>query len=62
MSIDALLSKELVNKIFDLKFKKNNLIDLFEYENNYAFLIIDEIKNTIPNVNSDNFKDPQRIL
>jgi len=46
-----------VNRIFELKFKEVKDINLLEYENEYALVIIDEIKNSIPNITSKKFKE-----
>jgi peptidyl-prolyl cis-trans isomerase D len=51
------ISQELVSKIFELKFKKVNDINLLEYENEFALVVIDEIKNSIPNIVSKRFKE-----
>jgi peptidyl-prolyl cis-trans isomerase D len=51
------ISQGLVSKIFELKFKKVNDINLLEYENEFALVIIDEIKNSIPNIASKKFKE-----
>ena len=51
------IKQDLVNKIFELKFKKVKDINLLEYENEYALVIIDEIKNSIPNISSKKFKE-----
>ena len=46
-----------MNKIFELKFKEVNDINLLEYENEFALVIIDEIKNSIPNIVSKKFNE-----
>jgi peptidyl-prolyl cis-trans isomerase D len=51
------IDQNLVNKIFELEFKKVKDINLLEYENEYALVIIDEIKNSIPNIVSKKFKE-----
>ena len=51
------ISQGLVSKIFEPKFKKVNDINLLEYENEFALVIIDEIKNSIPNIASKKFKE-----
>ena len=51
------ISQDLVSKIFALKFKEVNDINLLEYENEFALVIIDEIKNSIPNIASKKFKE-----
>ena len=51
------ISQDLVNKIFELKFKEVNDINLLEYENEFALVIIDEIKNSIPNIVSKKFNE-----
>ena len=51
------ISQDLVNKIFELKFKEVKDINLLEYENEYALVIIDEIQNSIPNIASKKFKE-----
>ncbi len=51
------ISQDLVNKIFGLKFKEVKNIHLLEYGNEYTLLIIDEIKNSIPNITSKKFKE-----
>ncbi len=51
------ISHNLVSKIFGLKFKEVNDINLLEYENEFALVIIDEIKNSIPNIASKKFKE-----
>ena len=51
------ISQDLVSKIFGLKFKEVNDINLLEYENEFALVIIDEIKNSIPNIVSKKFKE-----
>ena len=51
------ISQDLVNKIFEIKFKEIKDINLIEYENEYALVIIDEIKNSIPNITSKKFKE-----
>lgn len=51
------ISQNLVSKIFELKFKEVNDINLLEYENEFALVIIDEIKNSIPNIVSKKFKE-----
>ena len=51
------ISQDLVSKIFELKFKEVNDINLLEYENEFALVIIDEIKNSIPNITSKKFKE-----
>ena len=51
------ISRELVSKIFELKFKEVNDINLLEYENEFALVIIDDIKNSIPNIVSKKFKE-----
>jgi len=51
------ISQDLVSKIFELKFKEVNDINLLEYENEFALVIIDEIKNSIPNIVSKKFKE-----
>lgn len=51
------ISQDLVSKIFGLKFKEVNDINLLEYENEFALVIIDEIKNSIPNIISKKFKE-----
>jgi len=51
------IKQDLIDKIFELKFKDTNTINLLEYENKYALLIIDEIKKSIPNITSKKFKD-----
>ena len=50
------ISQNLVKKIFELKFKEVKDINLFEHEDEYALVIIDEIKNSIPNIASKKFK------
>ncbi len=51
------ISQDLVNKIFELKFKEVNDINLLEYENEFALVIIDDIKNSTPNIVSKKFKE-----
>jgi len=51
------ISKELVEKIFKLKTKKENSINLLEYENEYAIIITDKIKKTIQSIKSENFRE-----
>jgi len=51
------ISQDLINKIFELKFKEVKDINLLEYENQYALVTIDEIKNSIPNITSKQFKE-----
>ena len=51
------VNQGLINKIFELKFKEVKDINLLEYENEYALVIIDEIKNSIPNITSKKFKE-----
>jgi len=51
------INQDLINKIFELKFKKVKDINLLEYENEYALVVIDEIKNSIPNIASKKFKE-----
>ena len=51
------ISQDLISKIFELKFKEVNDINLLEYENEFALVIIDEIKNSIPNIVSKKFKE-----
>ena len=51
------VSQGLINKIFELKFKEVKDINLLEYENEYALVVIDEIKNSIPNITSKKFKE-----
>ena len=51
------ISQDLLNKIFELKFKEVKDINLLEYENEFALVIIDEIKNSIPNIVSKKFKE-----
>ena len=51
------IDQNLVNKIFKLKFKEVNDINLMEYENEYTLVVIDEIKNFIPNIASKKFKE-----
>ena len=51
------ITQNLVNKIFELKFKEVKDINLLEYENEYALVVIDEIKNFIPNITSKKFKE-----
>ena len=51
------ISQDLVSKIFELKFKEVNDINLLEYENEFALVIIDEIKNSIPNIVSKKFNE-----
>jgi len=51
------VSQGLINKIFELKFKEVKDINLLEYENEYAIVVIDEIKNSIPNITSKKFKE-----
>jgi len=51
------IDQDLVSKIFELKFKEVNDINLLEYENEFALVIIDEIKNSIPNIVSKKFKE-----
>ena len=51
------ISQDLVSKIFELKFKEVKDINLLEYENEYAIVVIDEIKNSIPNIASKKFKE-----
>ena len=51
------ISQDLVSKIFELKFKEVKDINLLEYENEYAIVVIDEIKNSIPNIVSKKFKE-----
>lgn len=51
------IKQDLVSKIFGLKFKEVNDINLLEYENEFALVIIDEIKNSIPNIVSKKFKE-----
>ena len=49
--------QDLIDKIFEVKFKEVNTINLLELKNEYTLLIIDEIKNSIPNIISKKFKD-----
>ena len=51
------INQDLINKIFELKFKEVKDINLLEYENEYAIVVIDEIKNSIPNIVSKKFKE-----
>ena len=51
------LNQDLVNKIFELKSKEVNDINLLEYENEYALVIIDKIENSIPHTASKKFKE-----
>jgi len=51
------ISQDLVSKIFELKFKEVNDINLLEYENEFALVIIDEIQYSIPNIASKKFKE-----
>ena len=51
------INQNLINKIFKLKFKEVKDINLLEYENEYALVVIDEIKNSIPNITSKKFKE-----
>ena len=51
------INQNLINKIFELKFKEVKDINLLEYENEYALVVIDEIKNFIPNITSKKFKE-----
>ena len=51
------INQNLINKIFKLKFKEVKDINLLEYENEYALVVIDEIKNSIPNITSKRFKE-----
>jgi len=51
------VSQGLINKIFELKFKEVKDINLLEYENKYAIVVIDEMKNSIPNISSKEFKE-----
>ena len=51
------INQDLINKIFELKFKEVKDINLLEYENEYALVVIDEIKNSIPNIASKTFKE-----
>ena len=51
------VNQGLINKIFELKFKEVKDINLLEYENEYAIVVIDEIKNSIPNITSKKFKE-----
>jgi peptidyl-prolyl cis-trans isomerase D len=51
------ISQVLLSKIFELKFKEVNNINLLEYENEFALVIIDEIKNSIPKITSKKFKE-----
>ncbi len=51
------INQDLVSKIFELKFKEVNDINLLEYENEFALVIIDEIKNSIPSIVSKKFKE-----
>ena len=51
------INQNLINKIFKLKFKEVKDINLLEYENEYALVVIDEIKNFIPNITSKKFKE-----
>lgn len=51
------INQNLVNKIFELKFKEIKDINLLEYENEYALVIIDEIKNSIPDITSKKFEE-----
>ena len=51
------IGQDLVSRIFELKFKEVNDINLLEYENEFALVIIDEIKNSIPNIVSKKFKE-----
>jgi len=51
------INQDLINKIFELKFKEVKDINLLEYENEYALVVIDEIKNFIPNITSKKFKE-----
>ena len=46
----------MINKIFEIKFKETKDINLLEYGDEYAVVIIDEIKNFIPNITSKKFK------
>ena len=39
-----------------MKSKKTKDINLIEFETEYVLLVIDEIKNVIPNITSENFK------
>jgi len=51
------VNQGLINKIFELKFKEVKDINLLEYENEYVIVVIDEIKNSIPNITSKKFKE-----
>ena len=51
------VNQGLINKIFELKFKEVKDINLLEYENEYAIVVIDEIKNSIPNITSKKFNE-----
>ena len=51
------VNQGLINKIFELKFKEVKDINLLEYENEYAIVVIDETKNSIPNITSKKFKE-----
>jgi peptidyl-prolyl cis-trans isomerase D len=51
------ISQDLVNKIFELKLKEVTDINLLEYENEFVLVVIDEIKNIIPNIVSKKFKE-----
>ena len=51
------INQDLINKIFELKFKEVKDINLLEYENEYAIVVIDETKNSIPNITSKKFKE-----
>ena len=50
------ISPNLLEKIAKLKSKKTKDINLIEFETEYVLLVIDEIKNVIPNITSENFK------
>ena len=51
------VNQDLINKILELKFKEVKDINLLEYENEYVIVVIDEIKNAIPNIVSKIFKE-----
>lgn len=47
----------LVNEVHKLKIKKISEVNLIEYGNEYALLIIDKIKNSTPRIKSKYFKE-----
>lgn len=51
------INQGLINKIFELKSKEVKDINLLEYNNEYVLVVIDEIKNSIPNITSKKFKE-----